>query len=75
MTPILNPEPGRFICRGPGAKANAMTLATFQRDQGLTALILFAESVIGSDQNPKSPANRSAQNLIADADIIIDVIP
>lgn len=74
MTPILNPEPGRFICRGPGARVNADVLAGFERDRGLKAVVLDADGrQLFWDQ--RTTIERHGQAEIAGADIIIDVIP
>lgn len=74
MTPIINPEPGRFICRGPSAMHNAMVLEGFERDRGLKVAVLDRSSIVTSF-DVRHTANRMRQQLIADADVIIDVIP
>lgn len=74
MTSILNPEPGRFICRGPGARVNADVLAGFERDRGLIVAVMDAsECSIFSGHSSIRQWER--QHNIASADVIIDVIP
>lgn len=71
---ILNPEPGRFICRGPGARVNADVLAGFERDRGLMAVVLDAKDLhIGRPLADLSC--RAKALLIRGVDVIIDVIP
>jgi hypothetical protein len=74
VQPVLNPEPNRFVCTGPLARYNADNLAEFSRDRGMSVVVLDAEGrQLFWDQ--RSRIERMGQQLIANADIIIDVIP
>jgi hypothetical protein len=72
VKPILNPEPGRFICQGPSAATNAEVLAGFERDRGLKAVVLRADREIYG--RPEVGFEVYRQATIAEADVIIDVI-
>jgi hypothetical protein len=72
MKLIINPEPGRFICQGPGAAVNAEVLAGFERDRGLKAIVLRAGREVYGLQAVGFERMRQAE--IAEADVIIDVI-
>lgn len=74
MTPILNPEPGRFICRGPMAAMHAHIIEEIETARGMVVSMISADGRI-LDLAQGHEIERRCQQEIADADVIIDVIP
>lgn len=72
MIAILNPEPGRAICRGPAAHRIAASMAKIERDNGRKVVVLDGADFL---PEPRGPQARIRQAQILSADIIIDVIP
>jgi hypothetical protein len=73
VKPIINPEPGRFICQGPGAAVNAHCLEEVEVTRGMNVVVISARErtmILGQ----RHPIERRCQEEIAAADVIIDVI-